>query len=99
MAPPSIEDYVSGFPHPTIPKIQGLPTYETIVEVQRHLNMNAASIESTLGGGLLGYLALTVSPAMYATLSAQAFVAPLNPGYQPVIPALATAALIAETVR
>jgi hypothetical protein len=99
MAPPSIEDFITGFPNPILPKIQGLPTYETIAEVQRALNANAASIETTLGGGVLGYLALTVDPAVYLTLSGVAFVAPINPGYQPVIPGGATAALIAETVR
>jgi hypothetical protein len=99
MAPPSIEDYISGFPHPIIHKIQGMPSYETIAEVQRYLNANAASIETTLGGGTLGYLALTVAPAVYNTLSNVAFVAPVNPGYIPVIPPLTTAALTAELVR
>jgi hypothetical protein len=99
MAPPSIEDYITGFPHPIINKIQGMPSYETIAEVQRDLNANAASIETTLGGGTLGYLALTVAPAVYNTLSNVPFVAPLNPGYIPVIPPNSTAALIAEIVR
>jgi hypothetical protein len=99
MAPPSIEDYIAGFPNPIITKIQGLPTYETIAEVQRNLNANAASIETTLGGGTLGYLALTVDPAVYLTLAGVAFVAPVNPGWQPVIAPGATGTRIAELVR
>jgi hypothetical protein len=95
----TVEDYINAFPHPLIIKIQGLPTYEAIAEVQRLLNANAASIECTLGGGALGYLALTVSPAVYATHSNVPFVAPVNPGYIPVIPANATAAQTTEAVR
>jgi hypothetical protein len=60
------------------------------------LNANAASIQSHLGNGLLGLLYLTVSPAIYATLSATAFVPPVNPGPTPVIPAGATCAQISN---
>jgi hypothetical protein len=96
---PSIEDYISGFPNPIIPKIQGLPTYESIAEVQRNLTANAASVETTLGGGAFGYLALTVAPAVYLTLAGVAFVPPVNPGGLPVIPLAATAAATNELVR
>ena len=96
---PTVDTYISSFPHPTLPKIQGLPTYETIAEAQRLLNINAASVPTTLGGGLLGYLALTVSDAVYATHSGTPFVAPENPGPLPILPPGATQHVISETVR
>jgi hypothetical protein len=96
----TIEDYIAGFPYPLIPKIQGLPTYESIAEVQRLLNANAASVETTLGGGLLGYLSLTVTAAVYGTHSGGiAFVAPANPGHVPIIAAGTTQFNMAELVR
>jgi hypothetical protein len=95
----SVEKLVESFPHPHIPAIEGPPNYETITDVTRLLNANAASIHSKLGGGNYGHLALTISAASYATLSPVAFVPPANPGTTPVIPPLATAAIIGQTVR
>jgi hypothetical protein len=73
--------------------------YKTITDITRLLNANAASIHSELGGGNYGHLALTISAASYATLSPVAFVPPANPGTTPVIPPLATATIIGQTVR
>jgi hypothetical protein len=95
----TIESLIEGFPHPTILPIIGLPTFETITEVIRLLNANAASVQSELGGGALGHLAITVSPAVYATLSPTAFLAPNNPGTQAIIPPHSTAAQIADHHR
>jgi hypothetical protein len=82
----SIDKIVDGFPHPNIAPIVGIPTYESIAELNLQLNANAASVQSNLGDGQLGLLALTVSPAVFNTLSAVAFVHPVNPGTNPVIP-------------
>jgi hypothetical protein len=95
----TVEDFINGFPHPLIIKIQGLPTYNSITEVQRTLNANAASIKCTLGGGLFGYLALTVSPAVYVTHSAAPFMPPVNLGHLPVINPALTQFQINEAVR
>jgi hypothetical protein len=95
----SVERLVESFPHPHIPAIAGPPNYETITDITRLLNANAASIHSELGGGNYGHLALTISAASYATLSPVAFVPPANPGTTTIIPPLATAAIISQTVR
>ncbi len=95
----SVEKLVESFPHPHMPAIEGPPNYETITDITRLLNANAASIHSELGGGNYGHLALTISAASYATLSPVAFVPPANPGTTPVIPPLDTAAIIGQTVR
>jgi hypothetical protein len=68
----SIDKIVDGFPHhPNIAPIVGIPTYESIAELNLQLKANAASVQSNLGDGqLLGLLALTVSPAVFNTLRA-----------------------------
>jgi hypothetical protein len=76
----STDKIVDGFPHPNIAPIGGIPTYESIAELNLQLNANTASVQSNLGDGQLGLLALTVSPAVFNTLSAVAFVHPVNPG-------------------
>jgi hypothetical protein len=88
--PSTIESIVQGFPFPTVHPITGEPNYESIAALHLQLNANAASVQSHLGNGVLGLLHLTISPAVYATLSAVPFVPPANPGPTPIIPDAAT---------
>ena len=92
-------DIMGAFPNPSLTPIIGLPTYAAIAELHLLLNQNAASVDSDLGGGQHGHLALTVSAAVYATISAIPFVAPINPGPHPIQAPGATAAQIAEANR
>ena len=92
----AIEKTVDGFPFPTIPPIVGNPTYNTISEVNLKLNSNAASVQSNLGCSTLGLLQLTVSSAVYNTLSVTTFVVPVNPGSAPIFLANSTGAQITE---
>ena len=92
--PTSIKKIVDGFPLPTSPPIVGTPTYNTITEVNLKLNSNSASVQSNLGCGTLGLLQLTVSPAVYNTLSSIPFIVTINPGSVPIIPANSTGAQI-----
>ena len=94
--PTAIEKMVDSFPFPTIPLIVGTPTYNTIAEVNLKLNSNSASVQSNLGCGTLGLLELTVSPAVYNTLSFITFIVPVNPGSLPIIPANSTGAQITK---
>ena len=57
----STENLNDSFPHPTMPKHNGMPTYETIQSVHQKLKANAASIQSELGGGAHGLLGLILS--------------------------------------
>ena len=63
------------------------------------LNANSALVQSNLGDGHLGLLYLTVSPAVYNTLSDTVFVSPVNPGAAAIITSGATAAVIANEHR
>lgn len=94
--PSTIESLVDGFPYPIVTPIVGEPNYESIAALHLQLNANAASIQSHLGNGQLGLLSLTVSPAVYATLSAVPFVPPANPGASPDIPDGSTGPQIAN---
>ena len=62
------------------------PNYESIVDIYLYLNSNAESVQSNIGCGTLGFLFLTVSPAVYATLSPILFVPPVHPRPKPNIP-------------
>jgi hypothetical protein len=65
----TLSKIVDGFPYPTFPSIVGIPTYEALKDLQLALNANAASVRSNLGNGLLGLLALTVSPKWQSFLA------------------------------
>jgi len=70
-----------------IQPVQGPPSFATIKDINVNLNANAASVHSSLGDGNLGYLYLTVTDAVYETLSEEVpFVEPANPGTLPNIP-------------
>ena len=92
MTTTTVNKIVDGFPFPTITRIEGQPTHEIIDEVNCYLNDNAASVQSDLGGGRHGYLALIVLPAVLYTLFVVPFVISLNPGATAVIPLNSTAA-------
>ena len=94
--PSSIEKIVDGFPFQTIDPIVGTPDYESIAEIHLKFNSNAASVQSNFGCGTLVLLFLNVSPDIYNTLSAVAFVPPVNPEPEPAIPAGATGSAIAN---
>jgi len=85
--PTDTESIVETFPHPTLPRIEGIPSFASINELQIKLNANAASVQSDLGDGNLGLLYLTVTPTVFNTLSDTAFVEPANPGQVPIVPA------------
>ena len=94
--PTAINNILDGFPFPKIAPIIGTTTYKTIAEVNLKLNSNFASVQSNLGCGTLDLLQLTVSPALYNTLSSVTFIVPVNTGSVSIIPANSTGAQITE---
>ena len=69
----------------TIDKIQGEPTYETLMALNIQLNANATSIGTLLS--TLGYLALTCLPALFTRLNGGTpWTEPTNPGLNPTMP-------------
>ena len=90
----TVEKIVDNFPYTTLTPIAGLPDYESLAELHTQSNSNSSSIQSNLGGGNHGLLAITLEPAVLNTLTATPFVIPINPGATAVIPAASTAAQI-----
>ena len=88
----SIDKILEAMPHYSIPPIIGQPTYSSIHEIHQYLSSNAASIQSNLGCGTLGLIYLTLSPTVYANLSATLFIPSPNPGATAKIISTATAA-------
>ena len=86
MAVTSINKLVESLKKPAIPPIDGKPMYATIHAMHKLLNSNAASVNTNLNCGTFGHLCLTLSPNVYATLSATRVVTPTNPGAMLVIP-------------
>jgi hypothetical protein len=81
-----IDALIEGFPHKPA-KILGLPTFETLKELQEALEANAASVSSNLGGGKHSYLGAVINAQSYAIIvgnnaagAPQLFVIPTFPG-------------------
>ena len=75
----AVDSLIDRFPKPNPTNIVGIPTYESIKRLNDDISTNAASVHTSLGGGNHGHLGMTVSPAIYATISNTPFVPPPNP--------------------
>ena len=95
----SVESIKEGFPYPTIAKMPGRPTFETIAEVHTKLKANASSIPSELGGGSHGLLGLALQPGTYTVLTGHVFQPPVNPGPIANVAGNLTGPQIANAVR
>ena len=69
----TVDSVTESFPNPTVPKIEGEPTYQSIKNVEKVLLENAASVPSELGGGQHGYLGLILSDTKYHTITGHNF--------------------------
>ena len=83
------------FQHPSLTKICGDPTYESLAKLEKECKANGKSVRTTLGGGLQGHLGLVSSTIAYQRVS------PGVPFVRPILPILpdltnATAAQIAD---
>ena len=70
----SVKKVVNSFPEPVITSIIGSPTYKYLVKIFEIINGGAASVQTNMVGGTLGYLALAVTTAVCATLSTNSFI-------------------------
>ena len=79
MAATNIDYVTTYFEFPTLTKVHGEPTYESLQEIKDETKANAASVESELGGGVNGHLGLVLTPQEYTRVNATAYVKPLQP--------------------
>ena len=93
----AIKEY---FPITVLDTIIGKPTYESISKLKLQLNVNAASIETSVGTGLHKHLALTIPTDDFNTLNIGTdWVASTNPRSAPTMAASATGQQITEANR
>ena len=68
----SIADIRAGFPHKELPQLRTInaqPTNATVSCWKTSLNACAATLPSTLAGGIYGHSFLTITPSLFHTLS------------------------------
>ena len=87
------------FPHPSLRKIVGNPTFLDLQILKKQVKANAASVPSTLGGGNNGHLGLVSDATTYARVSDTAYIRPTLPPALEAPPQGTTGPQIAERQR
>jgi hypothetical protein len=90
------DELIAGFPHSSLPKVTGEPTFEDLNVIRRLLNTNAMSASSYVGGGRHGHLGIIMMNEEYFSIAAEVFPAPNNPGASAEVVAGMPAAVITE---
>jgi hypothetical protein len=90
---------IAGFPHSSLPKVTGEPTFEDLKVIRRLLNTNVMSVASYEGGGRHGHLGIIMTNEEYFAIAVDVFPVPNNPGPSAAVVAGMRAAVIAETTR
>jgi hypothetical protein len=90
-------ELLAGFPHSSLPKVTGEPTFEHLKVIRRLLNTNAMSVASYEGRGHHGHLRIVMTNEEYFAVAVDVFPVPNNPGPSATVVAGMTATVIAET--
>jgi hypothetical protein len=93
------DELIAGFPHSSLPKVTGDPTFEDLKVIWRLLNTNAMSVASYEGGGRHGHLGIIMTNEEYFAVAVDVFPVPNNPGPSAAFVAGMMAAVLAETTR
>jgi hypothetical protein len=93
------DELIAGFPHSSLPKVAGEPTFEDLKVIRRLLNTNAMSVSSYVGGGRHGHLGIIMTNEEYLAIAADVLPLPDNPGASPEVVVGMTAAVIEELTR
>jgi hypothetical protein len=91
------DELIAGFPHYSLPKVTGEPTFEDLKVIRRLLNNNAMRVASYEGGGRHGHLGIIITDEEYFDIVFDVFPVPNNPGPSAAVVTGMTAAVIAET--
>jgi hypothetical protein len=95
----SPDELIAGFPHSSLPKVTGEPTFEDLKVIRRLLNTNAMSVASYEDRGRYGHVGIIMTNEEYFAIAVDVFTVPANPGPSAAVVAGMTAAVIAETTR
>jgi hypothetical protein len=93
------DELIAGFPHSSLPKVTGEPTFEDLKVIRRLLNTNTMSVSPYVGGRRHGRLGIIMTNEEYFAIAADVFQAPNNPGESAEVVAGKTATVIAEMTR
>jgi hypothetical protein len=93
------DELIAGFPHSSLPKVAGEPTFEDLKVIRQLLNTNYMSVASYKGGGRHGHLGIIMTKEEYFTIAVDIFPVPNNPGPSAAVVVGMTAAVIAEITR
>jgi hypothetical protein len=93
------DELIAGFPHSSLPKLTGEPTFEDLKVIRRLFNTNAMSVASYEGGGHHGHLGIIMTNEEYFAIAVNVFPVPNNPGPSSAVVAGMTTSVIAETTR
>jgi hypothetical protein len=93
------DELSAGFPHSSLLKVTGEPTFEDLKVIRRLLNTNAVSFESYKGRGRHGHLGIIMTREEYFTTAFEVFPVPKNPGPLAAVVTGMMAAVIAEATR
>jgi hypothetical protein len=73
------DELIAGFPHSTLPKVTGEPTFEDLNIIRQLLNANAMSVSSYKDGGQHGHLGLIMTNVDFFAFATDVFLPPENP--------------------
>jgi hypothetical protein len=93
------DELIAGFPHSSLPKVTGEPTFEDLKVIRRLLNTNAMSVSSYVGKGRHGHLGIIMTNEEYFAIAADVFPRTRQSGALPEVVAGMPAAVIAELTR
>jgi hypothetical protein len=93
------DELIAGFPHSSLPKVTGEPTFEDLKFIRRLLNTNDMNVGSYEGGGPHGHLGIIMKNEEYFAAALDGFPIPNNPGPSAAVVACMMAAVIAEMTR
>jgi hypothetical protein len=93
------DELITGFPHSSLPKVTGEPTFEDLKVIRRLLSTNAMSVASYEGGGRHRNLGIIMTYEEYFAIAVDVFPVPYNPGPSAAVVTGMTASVIAETTR
>jgi hypothetical protein len=88
---------IAGFPHYSLLKVTGEPTFEDLKVIRRLLNTNDMSAASYKGGGRHGHLDIIMTNEEYFATAVDVFPVPNHPGPSTAVVAGMRAAVISET--
>jgi hypothetical protein len=93
------DELIAGFPHSSLSKVPGEPTFEDLKVIWRLLNTNDMSVASYEGGARHGHLGIIMTNEEYFAIAVDVFPVPANTGTSATVVAGMMAAVITETTR